>query len=466
MRRSPAALAAVLLVTLGLSFSQRSTAVAVPARKPNIVIILSDDQRWDTLTPRYMPVLFRTLIPNGITYSNSFVPNPLCCPSRAATLTGNYSETTGVWSNAGDLGGFDGFNSHGNAGHTIAVDFHAAGYRTGLVGKYLNGYPQGHYGYVAPGWDSWFSVPTGVYYNYFAAKEGHKSRLYGSVPRDYAGRILTTRSLQFIDRSVEKGGPFFLYLAFTAPHDPSIPDPRDLQRYGPEWPNGEPPSYGEADVTDKPQYVQEQAARWDQTKASIDAFHAQQLDAIHSVDREVGRVWNALPDDTYVLYASDNGILWGEHDRGAKGVPYNESLRVPMVLAYKGSNPPFPIGTTDPRIALNVDYLPTLEHLAGVSPVPGHTVAGTDILTRSRSSFVIGHQGTTVPTYCGVRSLDWMYVKYITGEEELYNEQADPFELTYLASAPGRAGKLAEMRQLAQDLCTGGAWYPSPWPFG
>jgi arylsulfatase A-like enzyme len=426
---------------------------------------MSDDQRWDTLTPRYMPRMFRTLIPNGVTYTNGFVPNPLCCPSRASTLTGNYSETTGVWQNWDFLGGFDAFNSHGNAKRTIAVDFHAAGYRTGLVGKYLNGYPKGNFSYVPPGWDSWFSVPTGAFYDYSAAKNGRKSKFYGSEPRDYMGRVLTTKSLQFIDRSVEKARPFFLYLALTSPHPPSIPDPDDVGRYGPEWPNGQPPSYSEADVTDKPQYVQDQAEAWPKMKDEIDQLHALQLDSVYSLDREVNRVWNELPDNTYVLYVSDNGMQWGEHDRGGKTVPYNESIRVPMVLAYKGTATSLPAGTTDPRIALNVDYLPTLEHIAGVSPVPGHTVEGKDFLTRTRSDFVVEHLGNWVPTYCGVRSLDWMYVKYGSGEEELYNETADPYELTNLAADPGSAAQLAAMQHRAQTLCTGGRFYPNEWPY-
>jgi Arylsulfatase A and related enzymes len=115
--------AAVLHVSPGAA--ARTNRAEVDPPKPNVVIIMSDDQRWDTATTQFMPNLNADLIPNGITYTNSFVPNPLCCPSRASTLTGNYSYTTGVWANQGTFGGFDGFNAHDNADYTIATDFDA-----------------------------------------------------------------------------------------------------------------------------------------------------------------------------------------------------------------------------------------------------------------------------------------------------------------------------------------------------
>src|SRR5438105_11408792 len=134
--------AALMLIVPSLALGTKPVAAATS--QPNVVIIMSDDQRWDTVNSTYMPMLTDLVVPNGITYTNSFVPNPLCCPSRTSTLTGDYSDTTGVWTNVGPFGGFDGFNGHDNQGKTIAMDFHTAGYRTGLIGKYLNGYPANH----------------------------------------------------------------------------------------------------------------------------------------------------------------------------------------------------------------------------------------------------------------------------------------------------------------------------------
>jgi N-acetylglucosamine-6-sulfatase len=438
--------------------------------RPNVVIIMSDDQRWDTATPQFMPALNADLVPSGITYTNSFVPDPLCCPSRASTLTGNYSSTTGVWANDGAFGGFDGFNAHGNADHTIATDFHAAGYRTGLFGKYMNGYPEGHYGYVAPGWDTWFALGTGWYYDYHAADDGAKSPAYGSDPASYSGRVLTNEAKAFI-QDVPGGRPFLMYLAYEGPHatsprtQPATPDPRDLGRFGLVWPNGRPPSYEEADISDKPAYIRESAAKW--RASPTDALHVSQEDATYSLDRSIGQIWDALPDDTYVLFVSDNGFLWGEHYWQGKFVPYSESARVPTVLAYKGPAPTIAVGTTDPRLVLNVDYLPTLESLAGVTPIPGHTVEGQSFLTQVRTAFPIGLESEhgLVSTYCGVRSATSMYVRYTTGEEELYDEIADPFELVNRVGDAGAAAQLAAMRAQAQTMCTQGQLYPPDWPF-
>jgi arylsulfatase A-like enzyme len=462
------ALAALILLATGLAGAgpkgSPASAAAGPATataRPNVVLILSDDQRWDTIMPRYMPHVVRTLVPNGITYTNAFVPDPLCCPSRASTLTGNTSSRTGVWANSGPIGGFKAFIRNGDQNRTIATDFSAAGYRTGLVGKFLNGYPQGHWSYVPPGWDSWFATPTGKYYDYEAARNGHKSHLFGTAPRDYVGRVETNNAIRFVGGS--DGKPFFLYLSFTGPHEPAKPDPRDVDRFGPEWPNGEPPSYEEADVSDKPAWVQRDAARWPKHRDYFVNLHAHMLDTTFSIDREVGRLWRALPENTYVLYASDNGELWGEHDRGGKVVPYNESIRVPLILAYKGTSSPIARGTTDDRIALNIDYLPTLEHLAGV-PHHGGATEGRDLMTSARPSFEVSHVGQAVPTYCGLRSRNWLFVKYATGTQELYDEKADPFELTNLAHDPASATQLAEMRSHARELCTAGR-HPEPWPF-
>jgi N-acetylglucosamine-6-sulfatase len=470
-------LAALMLIVPSLVLSTKPAAAATP--QPNVVIIMSDDQRWDTVNSTYMPMLTRLVVPNAITYTNSFVPNPLCCPSRTSTLTGDYSHTTGVFGNSNQFGGFGAFTpapegaSTGpvNDTATLATDFQAAGYETGLVGKYLNGYPEGYYNYVPPGWDSWFAVQTGVYYNYNAAVNGHESPLYGSAPSNYATRVLANHATSFISASALQQKPFFLYFATTAPHGPATPDPRDLNRFDVSG-YQQPPSWGQVGPSD-PQYIQNRA--WNATRTDqINAFHAHQLDSIYGVDRAIGRIWNALPDNTIVLFMSDNGFMWGEHRWSGKQVPYNESLRVPMILAGKNLTTPLPVGT-DPRIVLNVDVLPTLEGLAGVTT--SHPVEGMDMLgSTTRTEFVTEHwdNGLGTPTYCGVRSADWMYVQYNTTEEPLhpeglYDENADPYEINNLAvtgtADAAVAAELAQMRSDAATLCTEGTVYPPDWPF-
>jgi N-acetylglucosamine-6-sulfatase len=499
-RQAATILAAIaLLVPLSLSALVATPAHAASSR-PNVVIVMTDDQRWDTVTPQYMPMLSSILADNpSITFSNAFVPNSLCCPSRTSTLTGDYSHTTGVFGNVGQWGGFRSFTpppegrsiSSINDTTTIAVDMKQAGYRTALIGKYLNGYSSRTSTYIPPGWDRWFVVPTGAYSGYWAATgyagSSAGNRLFGSSPSDYITRVLTKKATRFVENS-SSTQPFFLYYATTAPHAPAIPDPLDVKRFSLSnvagGPYVQPPSFGNAEAG-APDYVQ--ALSWDSTTArAINKFHVHQLDANYSVDRSIGELWDVLPSNTLVLFMSDNGYSWGEHKWSGKRLPYNEALRVPMALVGKGLTDPLPRTGTAARIVLNVDVLQTLEGLAGVSagsrPSPPE---GIDMLgALRRSDFVTEHwsegfvNSEDTPTYCGIRSAHWMYVRYNRFEEPikegLYDEDADPFEMNDLAvtdPADSRvAAELQAMRAEAANvdgtgLCQEGLIYPSDWPY-
>jgi arylsulfatase A-like enzyme len=466
--RSAITLAGLLSVTSAfLSTTQSRTAEAAP--RPNIVIIMTDDQRWDTIAPRFMPRLRDRMIAgtNAVYLRHAFVSNPTCCPSRVTTLTGRYSDSTGVFGNSGTFsgglgtggGGFEFFNDDPAVNPTIATDLHSAGYRTALVGKYLNHYPNGtNWTYVPPGWDRWFSVKSGSYYNYRAAADG-RLRVFGDDPADYSTRVLAHKAMSFIQNSRTQGGPFFLYFAPTAPHGPAIADPRDVGRFD-RYVDGYqgPESVGEANISDKPAYIRKRG--WShRLQRRYDEFHARQLSAIYGVDRAVAKIWKALPDNTVVLYMSDNGYEWGEHRWSGKLVPYNESIRVPMILATKGLGAP-DIDRT--RMALNVDIRATLGSFAGRSPAT-MGLAWTDPAW-SRNGFVLEHwRFSVVPTYCGIRSAEWMYVRYSSGAEELYDERTDPYELANMASTDPPV--LASLRTEAAALCTQGTRYPPDWPF-
>jgi arylsulfatase A-like enzyme len=461
-----------LTLLLAILWAATPGASERPARaqtaQPNIVIIMTDDQRWDSVTTRYMPRLMARMVPgtNAVFLTEGFVSNPLCCPSRVTTLTGTYASTTGVYANEGSFtgpagtggGGFASFNDDPAVHPTIATDLHTAGYRTGLIGKYLNGYPGDSWAYTPPGWDRWFSVRTGAYFDYDAATDGRLRHL-GTSAREYSTRVLTRRAIAFASNAEAAGSPFFLYFALTAPHGPATPDPIDVGRFDADVAGYvHPTSVGEQDTSDKPAYIA--GHRWSPTiQQKIDAFHAAQLNTSYGADRAFARVWDALPDNTVVLFTSDNGFLWGEHRWEGKTVPYNESVRVPMIVATKGLGAP----SIDPsRIALNVDIRATLEGFAGLTPATD----GLDWMdpTWRRPDFVLEHWNATgVPTYCGVRSTDRMYARYSTGEEELYDESLDPLELDNMAAAA--PPELAAMRARAQTLCTSGQIYPPDWPF-
>jgi arylsulfatase A-like enzyme len=471
MLRLRATSCAALVVLVSIStIAVISPRWAAAVARPNIVVIMSDDQRWDTVDAMFMPRLSNRMIPgsNAVYIRDAFVSNPLCCPSRVTTLTGKYSDTSGVYSNAGTFtsaevtggGGFLAFDDDPSVNPTIATDLQGAGYRTALIGKYLNGYPNdSNWTYVPPGWDRWFSIRTGAYYRYTAASNGRR-RDFGGDPSDYSTRVLSERATTFIRNTEGSGQPFFLYFSPTAPHAPATADARDVGRFD-DWVDAYrwPASVGEPDVSDKPAYIK--TLTWSRTlQRRYDAFHAAQLNATFGVDRAVAKIWDALPGNSVVLYMSDNGYEWGEHRWDSKIVPYNESIRVPMIIATKGQGAP----TVDPnRIGLNVDVRATLDAFAGLSP----TTMGHDWTSPSwaRTDFVLEHWRSPddVPTYCGVRSKGWMYVKYSTGEEELYDERSDPLELTNLVSED--LPVLSAARTRAGTLCRQGTIYPPDWPF-
>jgi arylsulfatase A-like enzyme len=219
-------LLALALVVAPLVAISQPVAQAAGTR-PNVVIIMTDDQRWDTVNAQYMPQLSSILANNpSVIFTDSFVPNSLCCPSRTSTLSGDYSHTTGVYGNGGQYGGFHAFTPTPNGNSislindttTIAVDMHQAGYRTALVGKYLNGYNTRTSRYIPPGWDRWFSVPTSAYYKYWAASNFGgpiHNRYFGTTKADYITRVLTARASIFLQAN--QANPFFLYYAVTAP---------------------------------------------------------------------------------------------------------------------------------------------------------------------------------------------------------------------------------------------------------
>ena len=206
--------------------------------RPNFVVIVTDDQRWDTLGS--MPAVRRLLMTGGVTFRNAFVTTPSCCPSRVSLLTGQYSHRSGVLDGSVDNapGGAPAFDDDSS----LATWLDDAAYRTGLIGKYLNDYAQLPVGYVPPGWDEWFAIAQGppqVRYYDFALNENGEIVRYGDEPPDYSTSVLRRKALRF----VEGEGPFFLYFAPIAPHLPSTPALDDLNTPVDVW--DPPPSFGE-----------------------------------------------------------------------------------------------------------------------------------------------------------------------------------------------------------------------------
>jgi len=447
MKRSRARWAAVTAVALALvaacagSSLGTSAAAARRSQAPNIVVVLTDDQRWDTLPE--MPTVEQELVGHGVTFTNSFVVNSLCCPSRTSLLTGQYSHSTGVYKNMPPHGGFESFRDS----PTIATVLHDAGYTTGLFGKYLNGYGMRKRDarYTPPGWDHWtpFLRKT-AYYDYRLVEHG-RVRHYGGAAAAYSTDVLARKATSFVAHASR---PFFMEFTPFAPHEPSTPPPRYLQAFA-NLPGNKRPDFDEQDLSDKPAYVRRDGPLTPKEIDQVAQFRQKQLASTLAVDDAVRAIIEALRarhvlKTTMIVFASDNGVVWGEHSLAPmrKLVPYEESIRVPLVIRYD----PLTGGQQreDPHLAVNIDLAPTFAALVG-RKMPGAEGRSLVPLLAGRHpawrhDFLIEHLAgrpqKDVPTYCAVRSTRYKYVLYQTREEELYDLKLDPYELDNRASDP------------------------------
>ncbi|HEX9123729.1 MAG TPA: sulfatase, partial [Actinomycetota bacterium] len=340
-------------------------AAAPPDHRPNIVLILSDDQTYDSLPhdPPVMPFLqaaMRDPKDHWVWFPNAFVNTPLCCPSRASILTGRYSHHTGVRRNR------DGIRL--DEGDTLAMWLHDAGYTTALFGKYLNRYPFDAAPYVPPGWDRWGGKIQGsgatVYYNYAVSRQGFPVA-YDRGPADYSTDVFAQMAVDFIG-TAPTDHPFFLMLAPTGPHSPWVPAPRDNGSWTGSVP--EPPSVNERAVSDKPAWIRGLPTLRPTDLAEVRTDHRLEYETLASVDDAVRSVMEALRargqlGDTVIVYLSDNGYSYGEHRWITKSCPYEECIRTPFLVRMPGTE-----ARTDERLVSSVDVAPTIADIAGVDP--------------------------------------------------------------------------------------------------
>jgi N-acetylglucosamine-6-sulfatase len=424
-------------------------ALAQSVGPPNIVLIVTDDQRFDSL--RLMPQVQR-LMDRGMTLRRAIVTNPLCCPSRATILTGRYSHTTGVYTNVSPFGSWTAFQP--SESDTIATALHDVGYRTALIGKYINGYG-GDDAYVPPGWDRWFAILGGGKYYGYSILDSRRGLLnYGATAQDYSTDVFRRQAVSFL-RGVPQGTPLFLVVTPFAPHAPFYAAPRhegDLAsapvRFG--------PAVNEANVADKPAYI---ASRGIRTRAWLLRRTRDQWETLLSVDQLVGKIMTTLEEtgragNTLVIYTSDNGLSNQEHRWSGKQVPYEESIRVPMIISWPGQ---IPADTTSGALVSNLDLAPTIADFGGAALSADGVSLGpllTDSASAVRDSVLLEHLdwvAQPVPTYCGVRTTAFTFVHYATGEEELYDLVQDPNQLLNVAST--RPRKATELRELTGSLC-------------
>jgi arylsulfatase A-like enzyme len=459
MRRTILLLASAALAVVFVSANVGSapTAAQTTPVTPNFVFILTDDMRKDDL--KYMSKTRALLETQGIEFQNAFVSNPLCCPSRATIMRGQYAHNTGVWTNTpGPDGAWQGYKTHGNEQDNIATRLHNAGYRTGLFGKYFNDYD----GSTVPlGWDDWFGVPSGGgVFNYYVNDNGTQ-KFFGNRESDYSTDVLSRETQSFIDESVVVGKPFFAYVAPKPPHEPAIQAPRHVNTF-----NGEKaprsPSFNESDVSDKPPSIRSLSLLSPTQIADIDAHHEKRVEALQSVDDLVEAVINKLRntgalDNTYVVFTSDNGWHHGEHRiKSGKAKPYEESIRAPLLVRGPGVQ----AGTTTDKLTLNTDFFPTFTDLAGVTTpeyVDGSSLR--PILERNATTWRTAILLEVRPTIFGIRTSDGRkYIEYGDGFKELYDLRTDPYELSNSYNANSSPADLATRLQELKGCAGNDCW--------
>jgi arylsulfatase A-like enzyme len=464
--------AALLPAALGLTLAATDATGQVRATpnvapRPNIVFVLTDDLSMDLL--QYMPHV-QALVQEGVSLSKFFVVDSLCCPSRSSIFTGLFPHNDGVFSNEGPDGGYDAFNANGNVGKTYALALQDAGYQTGLMGKYLNGYKP-ELG-VPRGWDEWDVAGNGYPEFGYELNENGTLHDYGHKAGDYLTDVLSEKASTFITTNATQQRPFALEIAPFAPHQPAVPAPRDADKFsnltaphGPTW---------DKTPTNAPSWLAQFPKLTDADKAKIDKFYLQRVRCVQAVDRMVGHLQNLLQqlgiaDNTYVVFSSDNGYHLGEYRlRPGKRTAFDTDIHVPLIVAGPG----VPAGETISAVTPSIDLAPTFAQVAGTQL--GAATDGTSMLdlwhgtvpANWPKAVLIEHHQTAndpndpdrqsqysgdPPSYEAVRTANALYVEYVNGDTEYYDLGADPQELHNIAhSAP--TAKLNELRTTLHEL--------------
>ncbi|MEP6984975.1 MAG: sulfatase [Chloroflexota bacterium] len=472
-------------LVVGILVPAVPTAAAAPTQ-PNILFILTDD--LDLAEIAYMPKLKALLIDQGTSFSNYFVSVSLCCPSRSTTIRGQYSHNTGVETNGGGNGGFETAYKLGIENSTIATWLQSDGYKTGLFGKYLNGYPNtAGSTYIPPGWSEWNSSVKGNPYsefNYTLNSDG-KLTAYKHKPKDYGTDVYAQETNDFIQQSVKDQKPFFAYLAVYAPHQPATPAPRDADLFpGAQAPHT--PNYNEADVTGKPAFIADLPLMKPAVQQRVDTLYRKRIQSLQAVDDAIDSIYNTLKangqlDNTYIIFTSDNGFHLGNHRMPAgKQTAYEEDIHLPLIVRGPG----IAAGKTIDGITGNIDLAPTMASMAGVTPpdfVDGRSFLPLLLAQNSaawRTVYLVEHFNQSsapaaqaapdpdtqepadidqspdqavdivatatpspnkapvrgIPEFHGIRGEGYVYVEYETGEKEFYDLTKDPYELHNLAA--------------------------------
>ncbi len=399
-----------------------SQAQELGAERPNILIIVTDDQRSHG-TLAVMPRTKEFFQDRGVSFTNAVATTPLCCPSRTSILTGLYAHNHNVRENSATA------TANFNPQLSLQRYLDQAGYQTGLFGKFLNHWDLSQ---NPEYFDRWSVFNYGYWKSQFNV-DGVQQTVY-----QYSTDFVASQARAFLEGTeTADDAPWFMYVAPFAPHLPARPKPLYKSAAVPELERN--PATFEQDLSDKPPYV----ANRQEPIADIERRRAKQLRTLMSVEDLIADVAETMnvhneASETLAFFMSDNGFLWGEHGLWAKGVPYTDSTEIPVLMRWPGH---VASGTVDDRLAANIDIAPTVLDAAGLAPSPpmdGRSLLGGDerervLLEMFGSKRYGGLQWSSTRSEAG----GYQYVENYDPETgarfvEYYDLGADPFQLTNL----------------------------------
>jgi len=455
-------------------------------RRPNIVLISSDDQRLDEM--RFLPQVRELLGEQGLTFDEAITPHPLCCPARAELMTGQLAQNNGVRTNFKPQGGYTKYDNTSS----IGTDLQAAGYRTAFLGKMLNGY-NAKFG-EDPGWDIFNATSFGFsdYYDFVQLDEGEKTVVEG-----YYTDYVAEKSVEYVDRLAAEDKPFFMWVSHFAPHPSKIrncsgaecgktkplmsPSYRAQTKETGRTPFQDEaeelarqildsPGYRERDLSDKPGLLQrQQPTSAQKVRRTVQA----RAGALASLDDAVAALVEQLEeagelDNTYLVFITDNGYQLGEHGWFGKTLPYEENLRTPMLVRGPGVAP----GTSTDQIVSIVDLVATFNDVAGHTSERELDGASMLPIWRGESDTPLHPGGLLVQggaykpetgktgwLYRGVRTRRYTYAEWYDGTVELYDRSTDPHQVDSVAASARYTAVRQELQRRTRVLgeCAGPA---------
>jgi arylsulfatase A-like enzyme len=427
----------VCLLSFALVTIAKKSNGSTKSSRPNFLILISDDQRWDQISYPGNQIIPELKTPNldklasqGAYFTNAFVTTPICAVSRASIMTGRYVSTHGM----------NDFNTplkQEVISNTYPALLKKAGYRTGVLGKWGIGMEGTEKIFDVV--DAWYN--QGVYFHETDSGPVHNSVWLAAKTREFLA-------------SVTPGQPFCLTVMYKSPHHPYQPEYRDTalfkEVYIPKRKSDTPEAYANM----APHIMEKSLNRWcyfdeRKDKETRDNFEKNFLRCVVSLDRSVGEIMNSLnefnlDENTIVIFLSDNGYLWGEHGLGGKWLLYEESIRVPIIIKWSGM-PEKNKGKLLQQLVLNIDIAPTILEMAGIE-IP-KVMNGRSMLpllknpeSDFREDFFMEHDSVVVaenpiPDSYGIRTKEWKYIRYVNVEpevEEMYRLSADPLEMKNL----------------------------------